>query len=252
VDLKRLIIQAARRLGFYPQKLINKKSLDNVMELLRPVENGFDLIRVGPNTDGGYLVPDDLDSIDICFSPGVSDNWGFEKDLYFKSKISSYMFDASVNAPSNLTSNQIFIKKFVGKSTYGDYLSISDIFIEYLADYKNILAQIDIEGFEYDLFGAISINDLLKFRIIVCEFHNLDLWIQNNFYTETLLPILGKLYTNFDLVHYHPNTGGGFFAYKSIKIPKTVELTFHRKNVSKGYSGFRKLPHVLDIDNDLN
>jgi hypothetical protein len=252
VDLKSFLIQATRRLGFYPQKLINKKSLDHLMELLRPIENGFDLIRVGPDADGGYLVPDDLGSVDICFSPGVSDNWGFEKELFSKSKISSYMFDASVNAPSNLTSNQMFVKKFVGKSTYGDYLSISDIFIGYLTGFENILAQIDIEGFEYDLFDTISINDLLKFRIIVCEFHNLDFWIQNKFYTETLLPILGKLYSNFDLVHYHPNTGGGFFSYKGIKIPKTVELTFHRKNVSKGYFGFRKLPHALDIDNKSN
>jgi hypothetical protein len=61
-----------------------------------------------------------------------------------------------------------------------------------------------------------------------------------------------KIFSVFDLVHYHPNTVGGKFKYKGNAIPKVVELTFHRKNNFKTTDKFRKLPHPLDSDNSIN
>jgi len=44
---------------------------------LHPVPCGHELIRVGSAHDGGYLIPDDLGGIAMCFSPGVSTNADF-------------------------------------------------------------------------------------------------------------------------------------------------------------------------------
>ena len=54
------------------------------------------LIRLGAKNDGGYLVPDDLDNISCCFSPGVDSTIYFEKDLA-KKKIPSYLLDSSID-----------------------------------------------------------------------------------------------------------------------------------------------------------
>jgi hypothetical protein len=47
-------------------------TLRDLLTRVRPVKTNFDLIRLGSKNDGGYLVPDDLDGIVACFSPGVS------------------------------------------------------------------------------------------------------------------------------------------------------------------------------------
>jgi hypothetical protein len=246
---KNLIIEICRKLGFYPSKLISKDKLIELTQLLRPVDNGFDLIRIGPPGDGGYLLPNDFSKSEICFSPGVSYNWGFEKDLYEKTGISSVMYDGSVNAPTDLTANHKFIKKFIGSSTFGDYISITEVLNTDLKEYGNIIGQIDIEGFEYDLLNTIAIQDLSRFNVIVCEFHECERWIQSRYYNEDVLPMLKKLFSVFDLVHYHPNRGGGNFKYKGSEMPKVIELTFHRKNNLKTIKEFRKIPHPLDSDN---
>ena len=246
---RNLIVNICRKLGFYPSRLIKKTDLPQINQFLRPIDNGIDLVRIGPPRDGGYLLPDDFADSEICFSAGVSNKWGFEKDLFEKTGISSYMYDGSVNAPVDLTSNHRFTKKFIGASTHGDFISITDVLTTDLKNYKNIIGQIDIEGFEYDLFKTLSTQDLNRFNIIVCEFHNCELWIQNRYYFENILPMFTKILSLFDLVHSHVNNAGGQFSFKGQLLPRIIELTFHRKDRAKKYKGFRVTPNKLDNDN---
>ena len=53
-------------------------ALRRMLTALHPQNTTTNLIRVGPSGDGGYLIPDDLDGLVACFSPGVSDISGFE------------------------------------------------------------------------------------------------------------------------------------------------------------------------------
>ena len=57
---------------------------------IRPLETNHRLIRVGSDYDGGYLLPDDLDEVKYCFSPGVSDNISFETQLTKDYKINCF------------------------------------------------------------------------------------------------------------------------------------------------------------------
>jgi len=50
------------------------------VENLRPVDSGHGLVRLGGANDGGYLIPNDLQGITACFSPGVSETSAFERD----------------------------------------------------------------------------------------------------------------------------------------------------------------------------
>jgi hypothetical protein len=49
--------------------------------LLKPIPFPSGLIRLGGPSDGGYLVPDDLDGVVSCFSPGVGEAASFELAL---------------------------------------------------------------------------------------------------------------------------------------------------------------------------
>ena len=77
------------------------------MEQFRSNYISCDLIRIGGEGDGGYLIPNVFDKISYCFSPGVDYTANFEKELSEKFGIKSFMADASVEkaplADKNLT-----------------------------------------------------------------------------------------------------------------------------------------------------
>ena len=51
------------------------------MSFLRPHPSPFRFLRIGDDSDGGYLVPDDLDEITGCVSPGVGQTFSFEDSM---------------------------------------------------------------------------------------------------------------------------------------------------------------------------
>lgn len=91
----------------------NRADRDELLRALRPVRTQFPLIRLGPLGDGGYLVPDDLDGITACFSPGVGDISAFEEDCARRG-MRVYLADGSVTAPAVATTSFEFIAKNIG------------------------------------------------------------------------------------------------------------------------------------------
>jgi hypothetical protein len=81
------------------QKITNKSEIFGLISKLHPLKSNARLIRVGPNGDGGYLVPDDLVNIEACFSPGVDAVSQFEYDCYNRG-MKIFMADNSVKKPN--------------------------------------------------------------------------------------------------------------------------------------------------------
>lgn len=102
-------------MGFHASRTTNVRDVQELIEKLHPVDCGIDLIRVGSKEDGGYLVPDDLDGIEYCFSPGVSDLADFENQLA-DLNIKSFLADYSVASLPLQRSEFTFDKKFLGSS----------------------------------------------------------------------------------------------------------------------------------------
>ena len=69
-------------ISFY--KNINNEKLIKLIKLFRPHNLGYNLIRIGDEKDGGYLIPDCLEDIKFCFSIGVDDKFSFEENLFKK------------------------------------------------------------------------------------------------------------------------------------------------------------------------
>jgi len=69
------------RSGVLVESCTKQDDLKNLINRIRPIKTGIDLLRVGGTADGGYLLPDDLAGISACFSPGVSDVAHFETEL---------------------------------------------------------------------------------------------------------------------------------------------------------------------------
>lgn len=202
------------------------------MSSMFPVDNGHALVRIGPNGDGGYVLPDDFEGINYCFSPGSDLLWEFEREIGDRFKIVSHICDSLDKKPENLGELQVYNESWLGPFTSGKYTSLADwirssIDISKSGDW---LLQIDIEGAEYLSLLAVPEDILLRFRVIILEAHSLDALMNRFSFEEFLSPFFQRLMKDFDLVHLHGNNCCGLWEYEGIQYPRIAEFTWHRKD----------------------
>jgi hypothetical protein len=219
------------------------------LRALRPHEPGVELIRVGPETDGGYLVPDDLAGIRHVFSPGVSTESGFEAALADRG-MRVFLADYSVDGPAQRHSNFVFDKRFVGCTTDERYITLDDWHAAKLGDdfASELLLQMDIEGAEYETLLAASPRLLARFRIMVIEFHWLpQLW--NDPFFLLASRVFEKLLATHAVVHIHPNNCCGSITSAGLEIPRIAEFTLLRRDRLRSTAYRTTFPHPLDRPN---
>ena len=71
----------------------HKNEVLDLIRLLKPKPSCFNALRVRPNGDSGYVVPEDLIDIHYAFSLGCNDAWEFEYQLGEGWGIKSFMLD---------------------------------------------------------------------------------------------------------------------------------------------------------------
>ena len=235
-------------MGIFSVGRTDLDDIRNLIKRLRPQDCDKDLIRVGGSGDGGYLIPDDLDGIQYCFSPGVNTSSSFESELAQRG-IRSFLADFSVDGPALQRPEFVFDKKFLGATDRGCYMTLQSWKDKYIPDHRgDLILQMDIEGSEYEVIFNTPDKLLDQFRIIAIEFHYLD----RLFDPATFLMLqscFDKLLTYFDVVHIHPNNCCGGVATKDIEVPTMMEFTFINKRRVVSRKPQLVFPHRLDVDN---
>ena len=107
-------------------KVSQTQKIEQFIKRFRENYVSVDLIRIGGDADGGYLIPDIFDRVHYCFSPGVADTADFEAELSQHYGIKSFMIDGSVAAAPFEDENFHFIKKFLGYRTNDNFITLSD------------------------------------------------------------------------------------------------------------------------------
>jgi len=105
----------------------------------------------------------------------------------------------------------------------------------------------DIEGSEYETIASIPINIMSRFRIIIIEFHQLDLLFDRSLFDKFRNPFLKILHTHY-CVHIHPNNCREPVVKNDIEIPPVLEFSFIRKDRIEVFGYVDKFPHPLDVD----
>ncbi len=226
-----------------------QSDLQTLMRKLYPViEEKTELIRLGPLGDGGYLLPNDIIDIEACFSPGVSTKSGFEKDCA-NLGMKVFLADKSVEQPTETHELFHFIPKYVGATTNDEFITLDDWVNTLLPGTESdLLLQMDIEGFEYEVFQATSSSLMHRFRIIIVEFHSLDeLWNQGFFRLASR--VFDKILQTHVCTHIHPNNCCGSIEKDDLEIPRLLEFTFIRRDRLQKSRFVNTFPHPLDYDN---
>ena len=228
------------------------------------------LIRIGPKTDGGYVIDKRvLNKTKILITCGLNDDWGFEKSFLNKKPATKIIaFDHTVNQNfwikrfkkdiihflllKKLRINKILdifkfinyrlffrgnrkhhIKKVVFKKKNNKEITISEI----LRNYKKVFLKIDIEGDEYKILNDIKKNSK-KIIFLVIEFHDLYKNMQR------IKKFLNKL--NLKIIHIHANNYGCVDKYGN---PKVIELSLLNTKEIKVNNVFSKKEYpILNLD----
>lgn len=215
------------------------------------------LIRVGGHEDGAYLIPDDIEGIESCFSPGVYNFKNFEDELTIKYGIKCHMCDFTSDPKKFLTplidGMQTFEKKWLDTTGNDDSISLKDWLNKYSPDpTKDLMLQIDIEGAEYPNLLPADEAVINRFRIIVIEMHHLQAFKDPEQLSVQVGPLLEKFDRTHICVHAHPNNcRKDFIDHETgLNIPPLIELTYLRRDRFFGNeSSFiqPQIPHPLDI-----
>ena len=228
------------------------------------------LIRIGPKTDGGYVIDKRaINKTKILITCGLNDDWEFEKSfLQKKPNTKIIAFDHTVDQDFWLkrfkkdilhflllkklrmgkildifkfinyrvffTKNkQHYIKKIVSIDRNNKEITIPKI----LKNFENVFLKVDIEGDEYKILNDIKKNSK-KIIFLIIEFHNL----QKNL--SKIKKFLKKL--DLKIIHIHANNYGGVDKHNN---PKVIELSLinTRKIKIKNTFSKRKYP-IINLD----
>jgi hypothetical protein len=217
-----------------------------VKDLIKIKGNVEDLIRLGSDNDGGYVINNTaLIKSDILYTYGVGDNYDFEKHYIniFENKLVR-MYDPTIGV-LNVPYNNI---SFYSDGLYGiseNNTSFEKHILSNADSNKSIFLKIDTEGAEYDFFNYINLNDLINVVGMVVEFH--ELYDRNKL--QNFKSIISKLSNNYDITHVH---GNNFTALMEIngdfKFPSTPEITFLRKDLNQSTNFVQREFPLADLD----
>jgi hypothetical protein len=187
--------------------------------------NNNNKIRLGNNSDGGYVFADIGPVYDCYISCGVSNEESFSRDFikkYNMNKHNCFAFDGTIeDYPYEFTRDITFIKKNISNVNNDENTNL-DFLIE---KYNNIFIKMDIEGWEFQWILQLTPDKLKKIKQIVIEVHgvNDDTW---NFKQEDKIKCFNKFNEQFYLIHVHGNT----HSEKINNIPSVLELTYLNKS----------------------
>ena len=233
--------------------------------ILAPVGT-YDLVRLGRERDGGYLVdPLSVAASTRLISFGMQDDWSFEQAFRESNAVPVDIFDHTVDRDYFFREAYHYLLRWDRfdkiRAQFRTYLSFRRFFRddvrhhsvwigydwpnrakslqivldEYADPGDRIFLKIDIESWEYRITDQIIAN-ADRIEGITIEFHHLDLLMPRLLDFVACLPL--------HLCHIHANNSGGVDDHGT---PLVLELSFSRHAPQD--PARPNLPHPLDAQN---
>lgn len=196
----------------------------NVYEdLLTLYKHPFTLTRLGRNSDGGYVVPEELIDNKLI-SCGISREVSFEEDyIKHNNEVKIYAYDNTINNfPIDNHKNVIWEKLNINDKEDLTNISLNTIFEKYdLTKNNNVFLKMDIEGAEYVAFK--NFKYLNNVAVMVVEIHDIKKRI------DDFVNLLTYFNNNMVLIHKHDNNHNFYFDFMERRYANVYELTYVNK-----------------------
>lgn len=231
--------------------------VDKKFNFLIPIKTK-DLIRLGANYDGGYVVNKSIvEKANILVSFGIGNDWSFELDFLKKNKKGTVnIYDHTTNIfpyiknllkslrrtltlranIQNLFNNfnalksyilfkynkniQVYFERVVSKKIFKYDADLQKVFNRLNEKEKKIILKIDIEGYEYQIVPHLF-NVKKEILMIVVEYHDIEKNILK--FKKQILELKKK----YNIIHIHGNNHANI---NKFGFPNVLEITLLKKN----------------------
>ena len=137
----------------------------------------YELIRLGRNNDGGYIMLDDFaDDDKIAYSFGISGDVSWDKAMASRG-YDVFMYDHTIDSLPEENSRFHWFKLGISDSSMNaDRLKTLEYFIEqnHHQDKHDMILKMDVEGAEWGFIENVKTETLNRFSQILFEFHGMN------------------------------------------------------------------------------
>jgi hypothetical protein len=209
--------------------------------------------RVGSESDGGYVMIDNLASIDCCYSLGIFNEVSWDLEMANRG-IPVLQYDDSVKGPPSPHEKFTFYRERIVDATApgANQETLEGIITKHRHQGKKLILKMDIEGSEWAVLDATSAESLAQFDQILVEFHDFSRLIEHPF-RERAKRVLDKLNLHHTPIHVHANNCSRIYNLPNFYFSNILELSYVKTvdyslvNSEEIFPGPYDRPNVPDL-----
>ena len=189
------------------------------------------LIRLGNQNDGGYVMLDSIPKGTIAYSFGIGNDVSWDLAMA-QCGCEIFMYDHTIDKLPQENEHFHFSREGITDkpdSFFGKSLDTLENFIirNQHTEKNGMVLKMDVEGAEWNFLETVSTHTLNQFDQIVFEFHNLCTCSSLESMSQ-IIRALKKLSQTHTLVHLHGNNTGIALKNDIGYFPNTMEATYAR------------------------
>ncbi len=239
---------AADRLRVLRDASLRQPVLD-FLALLAPYRiDGIDLIRIGRQRDGGYVMLDDFAGIAGALSCGIADETSWDMAMAERG-LPVVQVDDAIESPGDSHPLWTFHRRRVSATaTEPNGITLSDLIALCPGAGDSLIAKIDIEGSEWEALPG-AVQALSRCRQLAIEFHDLDR-LADPSWRSTAMAVLRALIATHWPIHVHGNNFEPLLVLGGVPVPKVCEVTFALRSRYRMTPAAGLVPSTLDFPNN--
>lgn len=215
---------------------------------IQGIKGEKELIRVGQDYDGGYIMLNDFTNSMHAYSFGIADDVSWEEQIS-ENGIKVFMFDHTIEElPKQVKGGTFSRVGIAGKDDLDNSVLSMETILKQSGDNgkNNLLLKMDVEGAEWDFIQETSSDILRNFVQMTFEFHSLlDIGRQ-----QKILDTFIKLNKTHQVVWVHANNCHNAYMADGLILPNLLEITYASREKYKFYEyDTYNLPMELDMPN---
>jgi len=214
---------------------------------------GRDFVRVGRDSDGGYVMLDALGppEVTVAYSLGIGNDVSWDLAMAERG-VDVRLYDHTIRGPAQPVPGGTFRREGVcGATAVPDCRTLGAILAANgHADRDDMILKMDVEGAEWDVLAEVSSDTLARFSQIVLEFHRMAKVLHPPGHAE-VMAALEKLSATHVPVHVHGNNVRLPVWIGNLTFPDNLEISWVRRadHVGRFVPRRESLPGELDRPN---
>jgi hypothetical protein len=203
-------------------------------------------VRLGGDSDGGYVMIDHFSKDMVAYSLGVGGDVSWDMDIASRD-IEVFQFDHTVSGTPEKHSKFHFFKTGIAATddTKSGMKSLDTLLKEHKHNNRELILKMDIEDSEWPVIDALDPVVISKFTQIVLEFHGFAR-LQHEEWLNMSGRVLSKLRQSHVPFHVHGNNWGEYCVIDGVPVPDVLEISYAARNSFSFAQNQETFPTSLD------